>query len=152
MREISWELATSSLRDADTYWLATVRPDGRPHAVPVLAVWLDEALHFVASPTSRKAGNLAADPHCVLTTGVPGIDLVVEGTVTQIRDEPTLHRVAQAYATKYRWPVEVRDGAFHGEGAPTAGPPPYEIYRVRATTVFGFPTEETTRPATWRFQ
>jgi nitroimidazol reductase NimA-like FMN-containing flavoprotein (pyridoxamine 5'-phosphate oxidase superfamily) len=151
MTGISWERATSSLRDADTYWLATVRPDGRPHAVPVVAVWLDEALHFVASPTSRKARNLAADPHLVITTRAPGVDLVVEGTVTKVGDEPTLHRVARAYATKYRWPVEVRDGAFHGEGAPTAGPPPYEIYRVRATTVFGFPTEEATRPATWRF-
>jgi pyridoxamine 5'-phosphate oxidase-like protein len=152
MTEISWERASSSLRDARTYWLATVRPDGRPHAVPVLAVWLDGALHFAASPASRKARNLAASPDCVITTGAPDVDLVVEATVAKIRDEPTLHRVAEAYATKYGWPVEVRGGAFHGEGAPTAGPPPYEIYRVRASTVFGFPTEETSRPATWRFE
>jgi nitroimidazol reductase NimA-like FMN-containing flavoprotein (pyridoxamine 5'-phosphate oxidase superfamily) len=59
-----WTEARQRLADADSYWLATVRPDGLPHLVPVLAVWVDGALHFVASPTSRKARNLARDAHC----------------------------------------------------------------------------------------
>jgi len=49
-----WSEARERLADADTYWLATVRPDGLPHLVPVLGVWVDGALCFVASPTSRK--------------------------------------------------------------------------------------------------
>lgn len=55
-----WAEARRRLADADSYWLATVRPDGLPHLVPVLAVWVDGALHLVASPTSRKAKNLLA--------------------------------------------------------------------------------------------
>jgi hypothetical protein len=55
----SWAEARGRLADADLNWLATVRPDGLPHLVPILAVWVDGALHFVASPTFRKARNLA---------------------------------------------------------------------------------------------
>ncbi len=55
----SWAEARGRLADTDLYWLATVRPDGLPHLVPILAVWVDGALHFVASRTSRKARNLA---------------------------------------------------------------------------------------------
>jgi hypothetical protein len=43
-----WAEARERLADADPYWLATVRPDGLPHLVPILAVWVDGALHFVA--------------------------------------------------------------------------------------------------------
>jgi hypothetical protein len=44
-----WAQARQLLADADTYWLATGRPDGLPHLVPLLGVWVDDSLHFVAS-------------------------------------------------------------------------------------------------------
>ncbi len=119
-----WAEARRRLADADKYWLATVRPDGRPHVMPVLAVWVDGALHFVASPTSRKAKNLARDAHCVITARRDALDLVVEGTAAKVSDETRLHRVAEVYWAKYGWPVTVRDGAFYAVGAPTADPPP----------------------------
>jgi hypothetical protein len=63
-----------------------------------------------------------------------------------------LHRVADAYVSKYGWPVTVRDGAFYGDGAPTAGRPPYVVYEVIPTKAFGFPTEEETlSPTRWGF-
>ena len=34
------------LEQAQFYWLATARPDGRPHVMPILAVWLDGGLYF----------------------------------------------------------------------------------------------------------
>src|SRR5215208_98045 len=118
-----WAEARVRLADADPYWLATVRPEGLPHLVPILAVWVDGALHFVASPTSRKPRNIARDPHCVITARREPFDLVVEGTAAKVSDEARLRRVAEVYMTKYGWPVSVRDGAFYGEGAPTADPP-----------------------------
>lgn len=51
----SRERSTPTAGTADTYWLVTTRPDCRPHAVPVLAVWVDDVLHFVAGPSTRKA-------------------------------------------------------------------------------------------------
>jgi hypothetical protein len=105
----------------------------------------------VASPTSRKARNLAHDAHCVISTRREALDLVVEGTAAKVGDEARLHRVAEVYMTKYGWPVTVRDGAFYGDGAPTAGPPPYDVYEVIPTTAFGFPWDETFSPTRWRF-
>ena len=146
-----WAEARERLAEADTYWLATVRQDGLPHLAPLLAVWVDDALHFVASRTSRKATNLAHDAHCVIATRREALDLVVEGTVAKVSQEARLHRVAEVYMTKYEWPVTVRDGAFYADGAPTAGPPPYEVYEVIPTTAFGFPWDETFNPTRWRF-
>ena len=76
---------------------------------------------------------------------------MVEGTAAKVSDETRLHRVAEAYWAKYGWPVTVRDGAFYADGAPTAGPPPYEVYEVTPATAFGFPTDETFTATRWRF-
>jgi nitroimidazol reductase NimA-like FMN-containing flavoprotein (pyridoxamine 5'-phosphate oxidase superfamily) len=138
-------------RAPDTYWLATVRPNGRPHVMPLLAVWVDGRLHFCASATTRKARNLARNSYCVITVENEPIDLVVEGEAAKVSDEAKLQLVADAYASKYEWPVTVRDGAFYGDGAPTAGPPPYEVYEVTPTTAFGFGTDGTLKPTRWRF-
>lgn len=136
----------------ETYWLATVRRDGRPHLVPVLAVWVDEAVYFCAGAGTSKARNLAGDAHCAISASAATVDLVVEGTATRVGDEPTLHRVADAYAAVYDWHVTVRDGAFHDvEGAPTAGPPPFDVYSVTPSTAFGFGTDESFTPTRWRF-
>ena len=91
----SWAEARGRLADADLYWLATVRSDGLPHLVPILAVWVDGALHFVASRTSRKARNLARDAHCIITARKDVLDLVVEGTAAKVSNETRLHRVAE---------------------------------------------------------
>ena len=148
----SWSDACRQLSAGDTYWLATVHPDGRPQLRPVLAVWLDGTLHFCASPTSRKAENLALDSRSVLATSSDAADLVVEGKAVKVDDAAALRRVGEAYADKYGWDVEVRDGALHGDGAPTAGPPPYEVYALMPSTVFGFGADESFSPTRWSFE
>lgn len=148
---IPWEQASDDLTNAGSYWLATTRPDTRPHVVPVLAVWADGRLHFAASPASQKARNLSLKPHSVITTSGNALDLVVEGDATKVKDDVRLNSVAAAYASKYGWQVEVRDGAFHAEGASTAGPPPYNIYELTLVKAFAFPTEGTLVPTRWRF-
>jgi hypothetical protein len=60
-------------------------------------------------------------------------------------------RLAGVYASKYQWQVTVRDGALWGEGAPTAGPPPYHVYVITPTAAFGFGTDETFGATRWRF-
>jgi hypothetical protein len=147
-----WDEARKALVAGDSFWLSTVRPDGRPHAVPVLAVWVDGALHFVAGAATRKARNLAQDPRCVITTTSLGIDVMVEGSVTQVLDDTRLQEVADAYATKYNWRPAARDGALHDTwGAPTAGPPPYNVYEVIPAVVFALPGEAAITPTRWLF-
>jgi Pyridoxamine 5'-phosphate oxidase len=151
---IPWPEARVRLAEAFTYWLATVHPDGRPQLRPVLAVWVDGALHTTTSPGARKARNLAGDPRCCLATHGDGLDLVVEGTVATVTDQARLELVAEAYGSKYGWLVSVVDGALDGEGAPTAGPPPYAVYRVTPVVVFGFGTEDDRygpRSTRWQF-
>ena len=57
------------LETAELFWICTVRADGRPHATPLVAVWLDDALHFHTGSEEQKFANLRANPHVVLTTG-----------------------------------------------------------------------------------
>jgi Pyridoxamine 5'-phosphate oxidase len=42
----SWEETCRALEGAELFWITTVRADGRPHVTPLVAVWLDGALHF----------------------------------------------------------------------------------------------------------
>jgi hypothetical protein len=147
-----------------TYWLATVRPDGRPHVMPILGLSLDGAFYFVAGETTRKGKNLAGDPRCVIaasSTALPALDLVLEGEARKVTAEATLQRVADAYRSRMDWPLEVRAGGVVGPNAPTAGPPPYAVYELAPTTVFGLPgiagTEQGAgsagafSPTRWRF-
>lgn len=151
---IPWPDARDRLAGERFYWLATTDPGGRPHVRPVLAVWVDNALYTSTSPTARKGRNLDADPRCSVTARTDDLDLVLEGTATRVTDGETLARVADAYRSKYGWPVEIRDRAFEAPyGAPTAGPPPYLLYRVTPVQVYGFGTDDALGPRTtrWRF-
>jgi nitroimidazol reductase NimA-like FMN-containing flavoprotein (pyridoxamine 5'-phosphate oxidase superfamily) len=146
-----WNQAVAELQRASTFWVATTHPTGRPHVVPVLAVVSGGSLHFTAGPGTQKARNLARDPRLSVTTRGEDFDVVVEGHARTVRDEGSLADVAAAYLDKYGWAVELRDGRLHGEGAPTAGPPPYDVYRLTPRRAFGFPTVGEATPTRWRF-
>src|SRR5215204_3845612 len=93
----SWETVRTRLANPEvprTCWLATTRPDGRPHLMPVIAFWID-GLHIVAGEGSRKARNLAADGRCVIgtsSTRLPSVDLVVEGRAHPLTDFDAVRR------------------------------------------------------------
>jgi hypothetical protein len=117
----------------------------------VLAVWADDALHFVAGAATGKGTNLARDPRFAVAAVSGGFHFVVEGQAAPVRDEAELQHVAAAYATKCAWRVDVRDGAFYADGAPTAGPPPYQIYRLRPATIFAFSEDGSVSAVRWPF-
>jgi hypothetical protein len=129
-----------------TYWLATVRPDGRPHVMPnvmpILGLWLDGAFYFTTGETTRKGQNLAVTPQCVMAVSIqslPSLDVIVEGEAVKVTDNAKVQRVADAYASTLHWPLTVHDGLVVGDGAPTAGPSPYAVFALTPTTVFGLP-------------
>jgi nitroimidazol reductase NimA-like FMN-containing flavoprotein (pyridoxamine 5'-phosphate oxidase superfamily) len=119
--------------------------------VPVLAAWLEDALFVAASPDSRKVRNLTQNPVATVTAHADRFDFVIDGTATRVADEERLERIAEGYAAKYGWPVDVRAGALHGEGVPTAGRSPYHVYELAPSRAFGFPTDEHAAPTRWRF-
>lgn len=149
----AWTEAGARMAEAWPHWLATVRPDGRPHVVPVWAVWLDGVLYFATGQGTRKGANLAHEPRCVVSYSGGGLDVMVEGEAARLTDDAKLQRVAALYAAR-GWPVTVREGAFDAPyGAPTTGPAPFEVYEVTPVTAFGLPSGEegVYHPTRWRF-
>lgn len=148
---VPWPDAAARLASAELYWLTTVRPDGRPHVTPLIAVWSDGSLHFCTGPDERKARNLAANPSVVLTTGSPtldeGLDLIVEGEAERVSDEGRLRALAEAYVEKYGpgWRFDVRDGAFLGDGGTAL------VFAVAPRTAFGFAKGTAFGQTRWRF-
>src|SRR5688500_3250942 len=99
---LPWSRAEDRLRSSHDHWLATGRPDGRPHVMPVWGVWLDDALWFSTSTRSRKARNLAANERCVLTTDNAIEPVVVEGTAEVVADQARLRRFLDGLNEKYK--------------------------------------------------
>jgi Pyridoxamine 5'-phosphate oxidase len=134
------------------FFLGTTRPDGRPHAAGIGALWLDGDLYFTSGPGTRKSGNLAANPACTISARLEGIDLVLEGEATRVTDRPTLEEAAGRYR-QGGWPAEVEGDAFTAPySAPSAGPPPWQLYRFRFHTAFGVATAEPYGATRWRFE
>jgi hypothetical protein len=141
---LPWAEARARWAGEGTYWLATVRPDGRPHVVPLGPVWLEDTLYFTTGQGTRKEQNLAHNAHCAVSFAGRGFDLVVEGTAAKISDDATLQRLAAVYAAQ-GWPATAGDGALDAPySAPTTGPAPYIVYELTPTVAFSFGTTEET--------
>jgi hypothetical protein len=137
--------------DTASFFLGTVRPDGRPHAAGIGALWLDGDFYITSGPGTRKSRNLATSPACTISTNLEGIDVVFEGEATRVTDPATLERVAALYR-EGGWPAEVEGDAFTGPySAPSAGPPPWHLYRIRFHTAIGVATAEPWGATRWRF-
>src|SRR5690606_13554670 len=107
----TWDDAVAVLRSAGVSWLTTVRADGRPHVTPLVAVWLDGAVHFCTGPEEQKARNLAANPHVVLTTGCNRWD---DGSTSSSRAGRS------GRPTRRPWPGSPTRGGPRGTGAGTS--------------------------------
>jgi len=134
-----------------TFFVATVRADGRPHSAGVGGVWVDDALYFTSGPGTQKSRILAANPACTVSVRLRGIDLVLEGDAHRVTDPSTLERLAAVYRTG-GWPAQVEDGAFTAPySAPSAGPPPWYLYRLTLHAAVGVATAEPYGASRWEF-
>jgi hypothetical protein len=135
-----------------SHFLCTTRPDGRPHVAGVGAAWFDGDLYIVSGEGTRKSKNLAVHPACSIAVRLPD-EGEVEGTATRVSDAETLERVAALYR-QIGWPAEVDAAAqaFTAPfSAPSAGPPPWQLYRFVFHTAFGVASEEPFGATRWRF-
>jgi nitroimidazol reductase NimA-like FMN-containing flavoprotein (pyridoxamine 5'-phosphate oxidase superfamily) len=139
-----WDETRRVLETAELFWISTVRADGRPHVTPLVAVWLDGAIHFCTGFAEQKAINLRANPHVILTTGCnqwdAGLDVVVEGDAVQVTDDDVLKRLASAWATKWdgQWQWLVREGYFHHHDEHGVNSEKIFVFSVRPTKVLAF--------------
>lgn len=120
--------------DRHTCWLATVGPDGAPHLTGIGALWAHGSFWFETGAGTRKGRNLARDPRCSLSLATHGFDLVVDGTAERVTDPDVVAEMASRWAAA-GWPAEVDESgtALTAEySAPSAGRPPWAVYRLTA--------------------
>jgi hypothetical protein len=136
-----------------SHFLCTTRPDGRPHVAGVGAMWLDGDLYIVSGERTRKSKNLAVHRACAIAVRLPGMDVTLEGSATRVADAQTLERVAALYR-ELGWPAEV-DAAAQAftapYSAPSAGPPPWQLYRFEFDSAFAVASQEPFGATRWRF-
>ncbi|MFI5041349.1 MAG: pyridoxamine 5'-phosphate oxidase family protein [Acidimicrobiales bacterium] len=136
-----------------TCWLATINPDGTPHLTGVGALWVDGSFWFETGAGTRKARNLARDPRCVMSVAAHDFDLVVDGEAQIVTDPTRVADMAARWAT-HGWPARVDDTgvALTAEfSAPSAGPPPWFVYRLEPRTATAVLTVEPGGATRWRF-
>ncbi len=124
---------------AQNYWVATSRPDGRPHVMPVWGVWLDDSFYFSTGRRSRKFHNLAVNPNCVVCPEGAQEAVILEGVAREVRESSLRRRFVDAYKKKYDWDM--------GESEDL-------IYSVRPRVAFGFvekPDVFKGNPTRWLF-
>jgi len=139
---LPWSWAEERLRASHEYWVSTVRPDGRPHAVPVWGVWFASAVWFSSGLRSRHVRNLLADPRCVVTTNDAGEPVIVEGVAEIVIDVGSIRRFLEGYNAKY----EIDYGLDFQEPSVNA------TVRVAPTTAFGLiEVDFTGSPTRWEF-
>jgi nitroimidazol reductase NimA-like FMN-containing flavoprotein (pyridoxamine 5'-phosphate oxidase superfamily) len=99
---VAWKDVVARLERSKNYWIATTRPDGRPHVMPVWGVWLNGAVCFGTDRNSRKARNLLANPAATLNLESGDDVVIIEGTVREITDAKEIARIDVLYAKKYK--------------------------------------------------
>lgn len=82
---LAWSDVEARLIGAKHYWLTSVRPDGRPHAVPRWGVWLDRRFYYDGAPTTRHTRNTERNPAVTLTLESGTQVVIVEGISTATR-------------------------------------------------------------------
>lgn len=139
--------------DRHTCWLTTLDADGGPHVTGIGALWADGAFWFETGERTRKGRNVARDPRCALSLATGAFDLVVRGRAEMVTDRALVAARAAEWAAG-GWPCEV-DAS--GEAltapfsAPSAGTPPWRVYRIVVETATALQTVEPGGATTWRF-
>jgi PPOX class probable F420-dependent enzyme len=139
--------------DRHTCWLATIDADGRPHLTGVGALWVDGAFWFETGERTRKGRNIARDPRCTLSVATHEFDLVVEGDAHMVTDPATVADMAGRWAAA-GWPARVDESgtALTAEySAPSAGRPPWRVYRMVPAAATAVQTVEPGGATRWTF-
>ncbi len=100
---LGWPEVRSRLEEAPAYWVATCRPDGRPHVVPVDGLWIDDVWYYGGGPDAVHVRTALANPEVVMHLPDPHRSVIVEGRVRTARPEPGLARRLMA-ASRAKYP------------------------------------------------
>ena len=96
-----WNWAVQRLETSHNYWIATTRPNSRPHLMLVWGIWWENALWFSTGARTRKAKNIAVSPHCVIATEKADEAVILEGIAQNITDRSVWKQIVEIYNRKY---------------------------------------------------
>jgi hypothetical protein len=143
---LPWSWAREQLQLALVYWVASVKPDAHAHLMPTWGAWVDDRFYFEGGLETRRARNIAVNPHVSVGISERNQAVIVEGearNIAPLKDAGLIAALVEGFA-KYRAsdsyeadPANWRD--------PAGG-----LWELRPRVVFGwsrFP-ETTTR---WHF-
>jgi hypothetical protein len=141
---LTWSWAEQRLKKSHNYWITTVKPDGSPHTMVVWGLWHDGRFLFSTGSKSRKAQNLAENPHCVVCTERADEAVIVEG-VAEIADVAARRKLIPAYERKYDWDLSKMKEDMLSMKEP--------VFAVRPKTVFALWEKYFQSKSTrWRFE
>ena len=136
---LPWDWARERLEQAAIYWVLTVRPDGRPHAIPTWGSWLADRFYFGASAETRRGRNLATNPAVGIHLARGEEVVIVEGMAEEIVPDPALAaRLVADTAAKYHYRTDLADWQKGG----------LYVVRPRVVLAWGQSLSDATR---WRF-
>jgi PPOX class probable F420-dependent enzyme len=92
------------LRDERNVWLATVRPDGRPHVAPVWFVYVDDRIWIGTGLDSVRVRNLRANPAASASLEDGDTPIVAEGMVL-VHEHDRPPAVVDAFRAKFDWDI-----------------------------------------------
>jgi pyridoxamine 5'-phosphate oxidase-like protein len=140
---LPWSWAERQLRASHNFWVVTLWPDGRPHAMPVWGVWDDNAFWFTSAVRSRKALNIANDPRCTVATEDEQHPVVLNGGGDIHTSSEELARVIELINAKY--------GTDYGMDF--MDPAKNATIRVQPQWAFGVDADDFTgSPTRWTFE
>jgi len=125
---LPWSWAEQRLKKSHNYWITTVRPDGVPHTMVVWGLWQEGRFLFSTGSESRKARNLRANKHCIVSTEDAYEAVIVEG-VAEIADVAARRKLIPAYERKYKFDLSKMKDDILSMKEP--------VFAVRPRVVFG---------------
>ncbi len=101
---LPWSHAVERLEKALNYWIVSVSPDGRPHAMPVVGFFLEGAIYWRTGRETFKWRNLERNPNIVIHLESGADAVIVEGEAEDIAptiDAELLAKLKAASQEKY---------------------------------------------------
>lgn len=86
-------------------WLATMRPNGAPHLIPIWFVSHEGRLFICTDPKSVKVRNLERNPSVALALENGTSPVILEGTARVLPSAEAPAEVISLFKFKYDWAI-----------------------------------------------
>jgi hypothetical protein len=97
-------LVRDRVKDNPNLWMATVRPDGRPHVAPIWFVWYADRVYVMTGGV--KLDNVRHNGQAALNTEDGNDVAIIEGTARVVPpDDPLFDTVNDLFKKKYDWDI-----------------------------------------------